>query len=61
MVTTESTPKARPKQAAEHFSISAMTLWRWAQNPDFPKPLKRGGVVLYDIAAIENWLAGGAK
>ena len=58
MVISQSTPKARPKQTAEHFAISQMTLWRWRQTPNFPKPLKRGGVVLFDIAAIENWLEG---
>lgn len=48
----------RPKQTAEHFQISTMTLWRWCQQADFPQPLKRGQVVLYDVAAIEQWLTG---
>ncbi len=47
---------ARPKQTAAHFNISAMTLWRWCQSPSFPQPMRRGQVVLYDIAAITAWL-----
>ena len=60
MVVTPKTHSAlsRPKQTAEHFQVSTMTLWRWAQSSDFPQPLKRGQVVLYDIAAIEAWLNG---
>lgn len=55
---TSKTTKARPKQTAAHFQISVMTLWRWAQCPTFPQPLKRGQVVLYDLQAIESWLNG---
>lgn len=47
---------ARTKEAAEHFKVSEMTLWRWRQDLTFPKPLKRRRMVLYDIAAIEQWL-----
>lgn len=49
----------RTKPTAAHFQISEMTLWRWRQDPTFPQPLKRGQVVLFDIAAIEQWLASG--
>lgn len=49
--------RTRPKQTAAYFQISVMTLWRWRQNSTFPQPLKRGQVVLYDIASIEQWLA----
>ena len=48
----------RPKQTAEHFQISIMTLHRWRKRDDFPQPFKRGQVVLYDVAAIASWLAG---
>lgn len=47
---------ARTKATAEHFKVSEMTLWRWRQMEGFPKPLKRGRTVLYDIAAIEEWM-----
>lgn len=50
----------RPKPTAEHLQISIMTLHRWRQQADFPQPLKRGQIVLYDIAAIKGWLAGEA-
>ena len=47
----------RPAQTAKHFNISLMTLHRWRKQDGFPQPLKRGQIVLYDIAAIEQWLA----
>jgi len=50
--------RTRTKETAKHFKISTMTLWRWRQDSTFPQPLKRGQVVLFDIAAIEQWLAG---
>lgn len=49
----------RPKQTAEHFQVSHMTLHRWRSQGDFPQPLTRGQVVLYSIPAITAWLAGG--
>lgn len=49
----------RPKQTAEYFQVSHMTLDRWRKKDGFPKRYKRGQVVLYDIAAITQWLAGG--
>lgn len=52
------TAPKRPKQTAEHFQISTMTLHRWRKQTGFPQPLKRGQVVLYDVAAIASWLAG---
>lgn len=51
-------PLSRPKQTYDHFGVSHTTLWRWAQQSGFPQPLKRGKVVLYDLTAIESWLAG---
>lgn len=50
--------RTRPKQTADHFQISIMTLHRWRQREGFPQPLKCGQIVLYDIAAIEQWLTG---
>ena len=59
MKTITPTTKTRPKNTAAYFGISIMTLWRWRQDPTFPQPLQRGQVVLYDIAAIEEWLEAG--
>lgn len=56
--TLQPTIRKRPKQTAEHFQISIMTLHRWSKQPEFPQPLKRGQIVLYDTAAIESWLNG---
>lgn len=47
---------ARTKQVLETFKISHMTLWRWKQCPDFPQPLKRGQIQLFDLEAITQWL-----
>ncbi len=48
----------RTAETAKHFKISEMTLYRWRHSDGFPKPVKRGRVVLYDIAAIDRWLSG---
>ena len=50
--------KARTQEVADHFSISKMTLHRWTKQEGFPQPLKRGNIVLYDLEAIDAWLAG---
>lgn len=55
--TNTPTVLSRPPEAAKHFKVSHMTLLRWRKQDGFPQPLKRGKVVLYDIAAIEQWLA----
>lgn len=49
----------RTQEAADFFQVSKMTLHRWRKEKDFPHPLKRGGVVLYNIQAIQNWLEMG--
>lgn len=58
MATTTQQTLTRPKQTAEHFQVSHMTLHRWRKQDGFPQPLKRGQVVLYDVAAITAWLNG---
>lgn len=52
---------ARTKETCGHFKVSHMTLHRWRKEPDFPQPYKRGRTVLFNIPAIEQWLADGAK
>lgn len=49
----------RTQETANFFQVSKMTLHRWRKEKDFPHPLKRGGVVLYNIQAIQNWLKMG--
>lgn len=49
----------RTREAAKHFRVSEMTLWRWRQLPGFPQPLKAGRTRLYDIGAIQDWMAQG--
>lgn len=53
--------KFRTAQAAEHFGVSQMTLWRWAQQDNFPQPLKMGRMRLYDVVEIERWLVARAE
>lgn len=57
--TETTTARARTKTVLEYFDISAMTLWRWQKQDNFPKPLRHGQIILFDIAAIEQWLSEG--
>lgn len=63
MVPTTHTPQttayARPEPTAAHYGISRMTLWRWERQPGFPVPIRRGNVILHDLAAIDEWLRKG--
>lgn len=49
----------RYKDLCAALGVSRTTLWRWSRKPDFPKPIKRGNTVLFDIDAVEAWLEGG--
>lgn len=49
----------RYKDLCAALNISRTTLWRWIEQPGFPKPLKKGNTVLFDIEAVEAWLEGG--
>ena len=47
----------RAKEICNIFSISRATLYRYAKDPEFPKPLKpTSRVTLWDIKAIEEFL-----
>lgn len=50
---------ARTKETCDYFKVSHMTIYRWRKESDFPQPYKRGRTVLFNIPAIEQWLAGG--
>ena len=53
------TKYGRYKDVCAALSISRTTLWRWGQISGFPKPIKRANTVLFDLEAIEAWLAEG--
>jgi len=46
----------RTNETMQYFKISRMTLYRWTKMADFPKPLRRGTVILYNSERIEEWL-----
>jgi len=47
----------RAKELCNIFSISRATLYRYAKDPEFPKPLKpTKRVTLWDIKAVEAYL-----
>lgn len=54
------TKYGRYKDLCAALGVSRTTLWRWIDEPGFPKPIKRGNTVLFDVAAVDAWLAGGA-
>lgn len=58
-VRTFQTKFGRYKDLCDALGIGRTTLWRWSNQPGFPKPVKRGNTVLFDIAAVEAWLAEG--
>ena len=53
---TFATKYGRYKDICEALGVSRTSLWRWAKEPDFPKPIKRGNTILFDIDAVEKWL-----
>lgn len=54
--TTFKTKYGRYKDLCEAFGVSRTTVWRWIKEPGFPDPVKRGRIVLFDIAAVDAWL-----
>lgn len=44
------------KQLAERFNVSRVTIWRWASQFDFPKPVKlSGNCTRWNLADVEAW------
>ena len=44
------------KQLAERYKVGRATPWRWAQDTDFPKPIKlTPGCTRWKLADIEQW------
>lgn len=49
----------RYSDLVEALQVTRQTIHRWsAKDPTFPKPIKRGNTVLFDMAAVEAWLNG---
>lgn len=50
----------RYSDLVEALQVTRQTIHRWSvKDPTFPKPIKRGNTVLFDMAAVEAWLNGG--
>jgi predicted DNA-binding transcriptional regulator AlpA len=48
---------ARNAQLAKYAGVSAMTVWRWKQMPDFPSAAVIGGTEYNDLDAFDAWMA----
>ncbi len=45
----------------EALQVTRQTIHRWhTTDPTFPKPLKRGSTVLFNMAEVDSWLNGEA-
>lgn len=46
---------------AAYIRVHPMTIWRWAREGKFPKPVRltqgRGGVTVWRVAEVDAWLA----
>jgi predicted DNA-binding transcriptional regulator AlpA len=49
---------ARNKQTADYLGVSAMTLWRWKNNPDlgFPPATVINNIERNDLDAVDEWM-----
>ena len=48
---------ARNAQLAEYAGVSAMTVWRWKQMPDFPTAAVVNGIEYRDLDAFDHWMS----
>ncbi len=49
----------RYSDLVEALQVTRQTIHRWSVNdPTFPKPIKRGNTVLFNMSAVEAWLNG---
>lgn len=51
----------RYSDLVDGLQVTRQTVHRWSKDPTFPKPIKRGNVVLFDMAKVEAWLNGEAQ
>lgn len=49
--------KFRPREAAKYLGISDSTLAKWRVRGDGPPHAKLGGIVIYDLNDLDDWLA----
>ena len=47
---------AQPR-LANKLGVTSMTVHRWRKTPDFPKAIKIGGRIFFDIALLNAWIA----
>lgn len=46
----------RPKDLANHLSVSISTIWRYAKRPDFPMPVKLSEkVTAFNVDEVNEW------
>lgn len=50
----------RPREAAQALGVSQRTLWSWTNEGTIPH-VRRGGLVLYPVDVLRQWLANHAK
>jgi predicted DNA-binding transcriptional regulator AlpA len=50
-------PKLRRPDAAKYLSVSPRTLAKWATVGGSPPYFRLGGVVVYDTADLDAWMA----
>ncbi|MCF2917460.1 AlpA family phage regulatory protein [Pseudoalteromonas sp. Cn5-37] len=52
----------RPKQLTEQLNISKSTLWRWREDPDFPRAISLGARSIgFLVKEIDEWLIARQK
>lgn len=44
-------------ELSKRYSIHRATVWRWARDGTFPKPIKLNGATRWKLAEIEAWEA----
>ena len=48
-------------QLAKRFTVARQTIWRWATDSDFPRPIKlSGGCTRWFLPSVEAWEKGRA-
>ncbi|MFC3940088.1 AlpA family phage regulatory protein [Pseudomonas gingeri NCPPB 3146 = LMG 5327] len=48
--------RATTAQCCAKYQISRTTWWRWSQSPGFPRPLRFGRSVRWDVDEVDAFL-----